>query len=258
MKIAAIILSFTVWFSSTNSTMWGRTGHYVTGEIAEQHLTEKTLQEIRRVLGSTTLAESTTWMDRVRSSDEYGHTRDWHWVTIPPGETYAEAEKNPNGDIIAALERKIGALKEGGLEEKREWEMLKMVIHMVGDIHQPLHVGTGEDLGGNRVDVEWMGSSSNLHRLWDSGMISSWSLDHLELTRAINHPTEELVRQWQSATVREWAGESVTYRDQVYDLPEDGKIGWQYRNKNFAAVEKRLLQAGVRLAGVLNDIYDPG
>jgi hypothetical protein len=235
---------------------WGQIGHYVTGEIAEHYLTETAAREVRRVLGTTSIAMASTWMDDIRSDPHYDYTSDWHWVTIPPGMTYEEAEKNPNGDIIEALERKISQLKQGGLPEKEESEKLKMVIHMVGDIHQPLHVGTGEDRGGNDVIVQWMGEESNLHRVWDSDMIQSYQLSFTELTGKINHADKEQIEKWQQATVRDWAMESKSYRDQVYDLPEDKSIGWVYRYRYFDIVEKRLLQAGIRLAGILNEIYD--
>ncbi len=237
---------------------WGQIGHYITGEIAEHYLAGEAAIGVNRVLGNTSLAIASIWMDNIRSDPDYDHTHDWHWVTIPPGETYEEAEKNPNGDIIEALERKIGELKTGNLNEHEEREKLKMVIHMVGDIHQPLHVGTGEDRGGNDVRVRWMGENSNLHRVWDSDMINSFQLSYTELAREINHTTEEQIIKWQDSSVRDWAMESVSYRDCIYDLPDDRQIGWEYRYNNFDIVEKRLIQAGVRLAGVLNDIYGNG
>ncbi len=236
--------------------LWGQTGHYITGKIAEYYLTDSASEQVSAILDETTLPESTVWMDQVRPTDEYNHTADWHWVTVPTDSTYEDAHKNPNGDIIEALERKIAELKEGDLSEKEEWEKLKMVIHMVGDIHQPLHVGTGDDRGGNDVSVTFLGEVTNLHRVWDTDIIESWNMDYEQFTKAINLPEPELVEQWQQATVRRWAEESVSYRDDVYNLPEDKEIGWEYRNKNFDIVEKRLLQAGVRLAGVLNRIYE--
>lgn len=241
-----------------SSAMWGRVGHFITGEVAAAHLTDTARAEVERVLGGQSIAEATVWMDQVRPTDAYRHTADWHWVTVPDDSTYAEAYKNPNGDIIGVLERKIAALKTGELSEAEEREALKMVIHMVGDIHQPLHVGTGEDRGGNDVAVTYMGRETNMHRLWDTNMLVSWNDDYEIWAQAINHPTDELVEQWQRATVRRWAEESVSYRDVVYDLPEDSVIGWEYRNRALPIVEQRLLQAGVRMAGVLNDIYGTG
>ncbi|MES3630944.1 MAG: S1/P1 nuclease [Longimonas sp.] len=256
--IAALALGLVATSPAMASEMWGRVGHYVTGEIARQHLSDDVLATVEDVLGEESLVEATTWMDRVRPTDAFRHTADWHWVTIPPDTTYDQAHKNPNGDIIEALERKIAALKAGGLDAETEREHLKMVIHMIGDIHQPLHVGTGEDRGGNDVRVCWLGDQSNLHRVWDTGMLVSWSDDYETWANAINLATDEQVAAWQQATVRRWAEESVSYRDAVYDLPENHEIGWTYRNENMHIVEKRLLQAGVRIAGVLTEIYGEG
>jgi len=240
---------------ASSSALWGRAGHFITGEVAAAHLTDTARAEVERVLGEQSIAEATVWMDQVRPTDAYRHTADWHWVTVPGDSTYAEARKNPNGDLIDALERKITALKTGELSTDEEREALRMVIHLVGDIHQPLHVGTGDDRGGNDVAVTYLGRETNLHRVWDTDMLVSWNDDYQHWAAAINHPTEELVAAWQRATVRRWAEESVSYRGVVYDLPEDKVIGWEYRNRALPIVEQRLLQAGVRMAGVLNDIY---
>ncbi|MEX1063096.1 MAG: S1/P1 nuclease [Balneolaceae bacterium] len=242
--------------SPAETVRWGQIGHYVTGKIAEQYITDKAEKELKRVLGQKSLAAAAAWMDDIRSDPDYDYASEWHWVTIPPGMTYEDAEKNPEGDIIEALERKISELAESVLSRTEEQEKLMMVIHMVGDIHQPLHVGTGEDRGGNDVDVQWIGESSNLHSVWDSRMIDSYQLSFTELAAALEQPSEKDIRDWQQSTVRDWAAESAGYRDDVYDLPDNGQIGYVYRYANFELVERRLLQAGIRLAGVINGIYD--
>lgn len=251
--LASIMLFIT--FKPADADAWGRTGHYITGEIAQRYLDDRTAAAVERILGETSLAVATVWMDQVRPQDEYRHTADWHWVTIPDGMTYEETEKNPNGDVIRSLEEQIERLKAGGLSEKEERDALRFVIHMIGDMHQPLHVGTGEDRGGNDVRVQWMGRNSNLHRVWDTNMIESWGLTSVQFTEALDVVTPETVARWQDSGPRDWAAESVTYRDSIYDLPENNELEWEYRNKNFHIVEKRLLQAGVRIAAVLNEIY---
>lgn len=239
-----------------NEKRWGQIGHYVTGHVAENHITDKTAAEIDRVIGNESLAVAAVWMDDIRSDDTYNYTSTWHWVTIPYGMTYEDAEKNPDGDILWALETLIAQLKEGGLSPKEEHDKLKMVVHMVGDIHQPLHVGTGEDRGGNSVRVQWMGDNSNLHRVWDSNMIESRQMSYTEISDNIDVIDSDTVEEWQSASVRDWAYESVEYRDDVYNLPDNNRIGYEYRYANYDIVKERLVKAGIRLAGVLNDIYD--
>jgi hypothetical protein len=130
-----------------------------------------------------------------------------------------------------------------------------MLIHLVGDIHQPLHVGTGHDRGGNDTRVEWFYEPSNMHRVWDSEMIDETQLSYTEFAAAINHPTKKQVKKWQNSTVLDWAFEAMKLRDEVYDLPADKQLGYEYQYKNHDLLRKQLLKAGVRLAGVLNEIY---
>lgn len=255
MKPTALLLVIALFFIPANEAPWGKTGHRTVGEVASDHLNRKARQAVDRVLGHTSPAIASTWMDEIKSDSAYDHTHDWHWVTIPPGQTYAETEKNPNGDLVGTLERLISELREGGLSAKQEEEHLKMVIHLVGDLHQPLHVGTGEDQGGNDVEVEWFYEPSNLHRVWDTQMIDDSKLSYTELTRAVNHPSRQEIRRWQKGTVRDWAHEAMELRGDVYDLPSDNSLGYRYTYENWDLMQRQLLKAGVRLAGVLNDIY---
>lgn len=254
MKI--IILLFVLWFSAGNSShKWGVTGHRVVGDIAGQYLSAPAKKEIQNILGHESLAMASTWMDEIRSDPGYDYTHDWHWVTIPDGQTYEETEKNPNGDIIKTITNIIAALKQGNVGKLQEQKKLKMLIHLVGDIHQPLHVGTGKDRGGNDTHVEWFWEPSNLHRVWDSDMIDHTKLSYTELSASINHPAEEQVKKWQDSGVMDWAYESMELRDEVYDLPKGKELSYKYVYKHYQIVGKRLLQAGIRLAGVLNEIY---
>lgn len=260
MHYLAFILSallFSAGYTTTGeSARWGQIGHRTTGDIAAMYLTDKAAEEVKRVLGPESLAQVSTWMDEVRSDDDYDFMAPWHYVTIPPGQTYEEAEKNEDGDIIWAIRKVVKELKEGGLSPKEEAENLKILVHLVGDLHQPLHVGNGTDRGGNDVRLQWFWDNSNLHRVWDSEMIDDKQLSFTELSSFINHPTKEEVQEWQSTNVIDWAYESQALLPQVYDMPEDKELAYEYAFKNWDTVEQRLLQAGVRLAGLINEIYD--
>jgi hypothetical protein len=241
-------------FISNLALGWGATGHRVTGYIADKHLSKKARLAIQRILGQQSLAMASTWMDDIRSDSTFDYTADWHWVTIQDGETYDQSVKNKNGDIIQTIERIITELKSKKLSAKEEAERLKMLIHLVGDIHQPLHVGGGTDRGGNDVKLTWFGGNSNLHRVWDSDMIDGTKLSYTELAESLHKPDAVQVKNLQRASVRDWANESMGYRKQVYDIGES-KLGYQYQYKYFSIVQDRLAQAGIRLAGVLNEIY---
>lgn len=233
---------------------WGVTGHRAVGLIAERHLTKKAKKNLNNILGREQIAMVSTWMDEIRSDSTYDYTADWHWVTVETGKSYDESSKNPKGDVIQTIERLIAELKSGKLTPDREREYLKFLIHLVGDIHQPLHVGCCDDQGGNRIRVKWFREDSNLHRVWDSDMIDQTRLSYTELADAVYVPSETEKRQWQSEKVRIWAGESMELRAAVYDIG-DGKLGYDYSFKYFAHVKKRIAQAGLRLAGILNEIY---
>lgn len=233
---------------------WGPTGHRVTGWIAEQHISKKTKKELSRILGNQSLAMASTWMDEIRSDSLYNYAEDWHWVTIPDGKAYQETEKNKNGDLIEAIERLSAGLKSKSLSPDQERQYLKMLIHLIGDLHQPLHVGSGNDRGGNDIKVTWFRAQSNLHRVWDSDMIDDTKLSYTELATSLEKPDAATVSSWQKTDVNAWAQESMAYRDQVYRYG-NGKLGYKYAYENFHIVRYRLLQAGVRLAGVLNNIY---
>ncbi|WP_138431521.1 S1/P1 nuclease [Fodinibius saliphilus] len=237
------------------TAIWGANGHRIVGDIAADYLNPEAKEAVDRVLGPTSMAIASTWMDRIKSDPAYDHTHSWHWVTIPDGMTYAETEKNPDGDLINTIRTIVRELKSGALNKQEEQENLKMLIHLIGDIHQPLHVGTGKDRGGNSTKVEWFYEESNLHRVWDSEMIKDRKLSYTEFSTAINHPTNEQLKDWQDSGVLDWARESMKLREQVYDLPDDRQIGYEYSYRNYELLNKRLLKAGVRLAGVLNEIY---
>lgn len=232
---------------------WGATGHRATGHIAQKHLNKKAKKELLRILGGQSLAMASTWMDEIRSDSTYNYASDWHWVTVPDNLTYEQAEKNPNGDVVMTIERIIAELKTRKYTGREEAERVKMLIHLIGDIHQPLHVGR-PDRGGNDIKIQWFRSESNLHRVWDSDMIDDTKLSYTELAESLGKPSVQNIQSWQSASVRDWANESISYRPQVYDYG-NGRLGYQYSYKYFGIVRERLLQAGIRLAGVFNEIY---
>ena len=240
----------------SDSEKWGQVGHYVTGEIAEHYLNDEAEERVKAILGTTSMQLATVWMDDIRSDPAYDYTATWHWTTIPDGMSYEDFEQEEDGDIIRALETFIEDLKSGELSDVEEREKLKMVMHMIGDIHQPMHVGNGDDRGGNDVRVQWMGENSNLHRVWDTDMLMSMDLSYSEFAEILLlRATPEKVSNWQQDSVRDWAYESMSYRNQTYDLPDDLRLGYEYRYENRDLLFERLLKAGVRMAGVLNEIY---
>lgn len=252
-KISIITLAL---FLSFNSFGWGATGHRIVGLIAEYHLSNKAKKNIEKVLGFETLAEVSNYMDFIKSDATYRHMSPWHYATIPDDKTYVEAGTPEEGDIIVTIQRLIEELESKNFTDQDEAFALKCLVHLIGDIHQPLHVGNGEDRGGNDVKLDYFWQSSNLHRVWDSEMIDGQKFSYTEYANWINHPTKIQLEQWSSLNVLDWAYESKDSRQQCYNsVPEDKKLSYRYNYDNIDLLNQRLLKAGIRLANVLNKIY---
>lgn len=236
---------------------WGKTGHRITGQIAENHLTPKAFQAIRDLLGAESLAEASTWADEIRSDPAWTKSEPWHYVNIPDGVTYEDATKNPAGDVIAALRNMEATMRNPDASKQERIEALRFFLHFAGDLHQPLHAGHADDLGGNRVQVRWFRNSdpTNLHTVWDSSLVDQEQLSFTEFASFIDRPSDEDIQTWQSASYTDWMGESQKALPQVYDFARDKPLRFGYVYKNMPLVRQRLLQAGISIAGVLNNIY---
>ncbi|MCC5918656.1 MAG: S1/P1 nuclease [Cryomorphaceae bacterium] len=233
---------------------WGATGHRVTGEIAEMYLSRKAKKNLKKLFGQENLAVASTWMDEIKSAPGTRHLSPWHYVSIPDSLDYERSEKNPDGDVIWAIETIIDSIKGNVLPDSVERDLVRMLVHLIGDIHQPLHVGRAEDKGGNSVRVKWFGKASNLHRVWDSDMIEGHKMSYTELASNLYRPTKSEIRAWQNSGPRDWSVEAMALREGVYNYPGEN-LGYKYAYRHFDTVKERLLLAGVRIAGVLNELY---
>ncbi|BDD12471.1 endonuclease (plasmid) [Fulvitalea axinellae] len=241
-------------FAAQSAWAWGQTGHRVIGELAQRHLSKKAAKEVKKILGDEDLAGASNWFDFIKSDSKYDHTHCWHYATIPDGKTYAEVEKDSCGDIIEAIARfkKTLASETATLEEKKF--ALRGLVHMMGDVHQPLHVGNGTDRGANDVKVEWFWRKSNLHRVWDSGIIDKQQLSYTEYANKLDHYTKAEKKQWQNDNIDDWVKENISYRPAIYNIG-NGKLSYRYIYEHLDTLEGQLRKGGMRLAATLNTIF---
>lgn len=251
LRIASLLVLLS---AGAPASAWGPNGHRVVGRIAENHLSEEARAGVRELLGDESLARAATWADEIRSEPGWDHAAAWHFISIDDGETLEATERSPHGDVLSAMERFEGELRDPEAPREAKAEALRFLVHLVGDVHQPLHVGRRRDAGGNDVLVLWFGEPTNLHTLWDTELVEFQRLSYSELAEFIDHPSAEEVATWQATGYRDWIAESLALRPQVYDLG-DRKLGYGYAHDAVPIVEHRLLQAGVRLAGLLNDVF---
>lgn len=238
---------------SQPAAAWGPNGHRVVGQIAENHLSEEARAAVRELMGTETLARAGTWADEIRSDPAWDHAGPWHYINVEDDETLETTERSSRGDVLSALERFAAVLRDAEAPRQERVEALRFLVHFVADVHQPLHVGRRGDAGGNGILVLWFDEPTDLHALWDTHLVEYQELSFTELARFLDHPTPQEVTAWQAAGYADWIAESFALRDQVYDLG-DRRLGYRYAYRNVPVVERRLLQAGVRLAGLLESL----
>lgn len=242
---------------------FGVDGHRIIASIADNHLSEKTRRAVARIGDGESLTELALWPDQIRGAPEWRHSKSWHYINIQDHETFAALQRNPKGDLLSALKASYQQLQDASLTKQKRREALAFFVHFVGDIHQPLHVGRYSDLGGNRVSIKWPGDNKrrNLHWAWDSGLIKHEQLTVEQYSALINKATAQQISNWQTDGFLDWARESKIVRAQVYEFGPLAKttpaaIGQNYIERNKPLLKKRLLMAGIRVAGCLNRIFD--
>jgi len=256
MKKLSLLLFLVVQISFANDIVWSKTGHRVTGEVAEKYLTRKAKKAIAELLKGQSLADVSTFGDDIKADRKFREFGPWHYVNFPLDKKYTDVEPSKDGDIMMGIEKCIAIVKDknSSLEDKQFY--LKFLVHLIGDLHQPLHVGRLEDKGGNDIQIQWFGRGSNLHRVWDSDMIDDFGMGYTELTANLPKLSKEQVKSLKQGNVYTWVEESQELVKKIYGSAEVGeKIGYRYSYDWWATVEDQLQKGGIRLAVVLNDIF---
>ena len=247
--LVILILIFNT--SVYGNDIWGKNGHRVIGEIATQNLTQQTLKVVNEILDGQSLALVSTWADEMKSNSEFDKYSSWHYVNIPLDKEYNQIEKNPKGDIIQAINKCIEVLEDKNSSKVDKSFHLKYLVHLVGDVHQPLHTGRYEDKGGNDIKLKFFGRPTNLHKVWDSDMIDDYKMSYTELAESLTI----LQQTSKSLNPEDWVFESHQEVKKIYSEVKDGDyISYDYINKNFSLIELKLYKAGTRLATILNEI----
>lgn len=257
MKNLIWLLSLTLF--SFEALAWGNIGHRVVGQIAESRLTPKTLAKVYALTGKETLADLANWPDWIKSDEAWNHASTWHYVSIPDGQSYEDITRNPNGDIVQAITRFAKEVGDQSLPKQKRWEALAFLVHLVGDIHQPLHVGKADDQGGNAVKMTWFDKPTNLHEIWDEKLIEMEKMSYSDYTRFIDKQDRSREVVWAQAPLQVWMQESQRLRSMVYDNVPKVAEGealpryWEYKYyyKVAKTMNQRMLMAGVRLAAIL-------
>jgi hypothetical protein len=256
---------------------WGRNGHRIVAKFAQTRLNSAARAAILDILeDGEDIADASTWPDEHKSP----HDAPWHYVNVPIDQNAYDDQfcDSQKGCVVEKIKEFRKVLKDPSAGDMDKRRALRFLVHLVGDIHQPLHVGDHNDRGANQVHVRYFQRGTNLHNVWDDQILffdPSKDQDDLGdptvdegawVTRLVKFTDDTKAAAWSGTTKPEdWATESLRFAKKAYHTnPDDDssdmitsgtRLGDEYEAAGIKVVELRLAQAGVRLANVLNELF---
>ncbi len=255
-KVFLVVLVFAPLYSFC----WGVTGHRVVAEIAQRHLIIKAKKELKKIIGRENLAMWANWPDFIKSdtTGTWTAASKWHYVNLPGNlskeEFMSKLQSLPGENLYTQIKVMTAQLKDKSLSKEKRQIALRFLIHFVGDLHQPLHVGREEDQGGNKISVNWFDKQTNLHSVWDNSLVDFQQYSYTEYATVLDIATDEEVNGWQQSSLEDWFYDSYTLANKIYaTVPADGKLGYKYNYIYQQDLDRQLLKGGVRLAKMINE-----
>jgi len=257
MRFSTLIAIITLCLLPFTAGAWGATGHRTIGEMAESRLTPKTKKKVEAIFNNSSLAMMSIWGDFVRSDSNYDFTRTWHYTNLDSGLTRAAFDtmvvKQISGENVYRVMELTAHLKRN----PNDTNMLKMLVHLVQDMHCPMHLARPDDLGGSRIRFKWFDKDVSLHSLWDDVFVDFQKLSYTEYATHLKrvYPLRKVVFKGDNADILDWAWDTYQTTPIVYaSLPYVNRP-YIYNFKYVSLLEKRLVTAAEHLAAILNYIY---
>lgn len=250
LKVSACGVCLTLF--SYEALAWGAQGHQVIANLAQGQLTPRARQEVDRLLAlepGETLASISTWADEHRNPATAG----WHFVNFPRDSCAFDPSRDCAGGqcVVGAIDRQAEILASNASDEKRLLA-LKYLVHFVGDVYQPLHAGYLDDKGGNTYQLQVFKRGSNLHSLWDSGLIRSFDEDVDEMSKRLS--AKRVAQKFGTMTAAQAAETSCQIVGSQGFYPSR-QVGADYIERFTPVLEQQLIAAGAHLARLLNRIF---
>lgn len=257
-------LSLAVWIGlERNGLAWGRVAHRACSKLAESRLSPQARVLVRELLEpGESLADASTWADE--NSREIPGSAAWHYVNVPVShDHYSPRDCRPSGCVVSKIAEFRAVLLDPRASRAKRRTALRFLVHFIEDVHQPLHVADRDDRGGNALQLRFgRYDATNLHQLWDTGLLRERFRNEDELARELkNLANGPEARGWSGKSVVQWADESLALGRQAYLDPGTGArlrngdaVSRVYERTNAPKAALRLAQAGVRLADVLNEV----
>jgi hypothetical protein len=268
---------------SHNGYGYGKVGHQAVALIAEQNLTKSAHAKITDILGDMSMVDAAIWPDQIKHSKGWSHTAAYHYADTEKEQDYLDTvggdRTRKSGDVIRALVKAEDILRDSESSDTQKRYALSFMIHLIGDLHQPLHEGYPEDKGGNEIEATYFGAKTNLHAIWDADIISNvlsqaktmaktfgfekfvpmtlskkkpTEKDVSDFVDQLRTPRDTEVDDWQNSYLLDWSKDSIEMREAIYS-DWNGRSE-SYQKKYEPYLEEKILRAGYRLAGWLNAI----
>ena len=233
---------------------WFELGHRVVARIAETRLTPHAAAAVRDLLGGQSMADASAWADLIRGRRP--DTSPLHFVNIPLNATAYDSARDCRAScIISAIENERRTLADPAASTVERAEALRFLIHLIADLHQPLHVSDNGDKGGNLTQVQFAGKGTNLHKVWDGELIEAAGMDDAAyLGRLRQQMATQDLTAFETGSVVDWAMEGHRVAaENAYRIPRNRHLDEAYLDANLPVVDLAIIKAGVRLAKVLNE-----
>lgn len=240
-----------LFFCCLKANAWGSKGHAMVAQVAFTYLDDVTKKNVMAYLDGMTIEEVANWMDNIKDDHNYDYMKPWHYANFAEGKA---AEIFEGANIMYQLDQTLKALKNKDKLSKAEIKLkILYLFHLIGDLHQPLHVGYGHDKGGNTVQLNYKGKGTNLHSFWDSGIIYYENISFADCLNAQTYSAAE-VKDLQKMDLVAWGNDSRTLLGAVYDYKK-AKVSDEYVAQSGLLIKKQIQKAGIRLAGVLETFF---
>jgi len=285
-KFSVITSLFLFVLLSPNTKALGKDGHQLVCQLAFNQLSSANQTKIEQLISNVpkqhvklinkynyrsestplTFADSCTWADAIKRDDSFDKFKPWHYVNIERDQSTYNEDSCKKNCLPKAIEYHNNQLTL----ETNQWKKVQALMflgHWVGDIHQPLHVSYFSDLGGNKTQINYEGRCTSLHWFWDDCLLSGNLKSHKEfLEKQTSQLKSSPVEQWRRSSITDWANESLTIvRTEAFKYCSMDNKGVCHKNKQpvsisqayidqfYPVIERRILQASVRLAGLLEN-----
>lgn len=240
-----------------NSYAWDAVGHRIVADIAYHNLNGKARSGCDKLLGKKGMIYQATWADEVRSDSSYNYSSAWHYQNLAENLSNSALQNllgNPllEGEhVFFAIEKMTERLKR----DKNDAEALKFLVHFVGDVHQPMHLGHAADLGGNTLKVNWFRNATNLHSVWDGRIIEAKRMSYTEYSDYLQNKFKNREKEIKGCSFAQ--SMELVYRlsQKIYDYPFDDSNNYRYVYDFSDDTDEMLYRAGIMLANILNGIY---